>query len=109
MADLQIEELEVGKGKACKAGDFVSMHYTGWLTNGKKFDSSVDSGMPFDFKLGAGHVIPGWDEGIEGMKVGSKRKLTIPSKLAYGEFGAGPIPPNATIIFEVALLSVGKK
>ncbi len=106
MAELQIEDIEAGKGKACKAGDFISMHYTGWLTNGKKFDSSVDRNEPFDFKLGVGQVISGWDQGIEGMKIGEKRKLTIPSKLAYGEFGTGPIPPNATIIFEVELLKI---
>lgn len=106
MADLQIEELAAGKGKACKAGNTISLHYTGWLTNGKEFDSSLETGMPFDFKLGAGHVIAGWDQGIEGMKVGGKRKLTIPSKLAYGEFGAGSIPPRATTIFEVELLAI---
>ncbi len=106
MAELQIEELNAGKGKSCKTGDFISMHYTGWLTNGKKFDSSVDRNEPFDFKLGVGQVISGWDQGIEGMKIGEKRKLTIPSKLAYGEFGAGPIPPSATIIFEVELLKI---
>ncbi|BAS67057.1 FKBP-type peptidyl-prolyl cis-trans isomerase [Bathymodiolus septemdierum thioautotrophic gill symbiont] len=110
MADLQIEKLEESKGKACKSGDFVSMHYTGWLTNGKKFDSSVDRNQPFDFKLGVGQVIPGWDQGVEGMKVGEKRKLTIPSKLAYGEMGAGNlIPPNATLIFEIELLNIKKK
>ncbi|SFV86659.1 FKBP-type peptidyl-prolyl cis-trans isomerase [hydrothermal vent metagenome] len=106
MADLEIETLAKGKGKACKAGDFVSMHYIGWLTNGKKFDSSVDRNEPFDFKLGVGRVISGWDQGIEGMKKGEKRKLTIPSKLAYGEFGTGSIPPSATTIFEVELLAI---
>ncbi|SMN14518.1 FKBP-type peptidyl-prolyl cis-trans isomerase [uncultured Candidatus Thioglobus sp.] len=106
MAELQIEELNAGKGKSCKAGDFISMHYTGWLTNGKKFDSSIDRNEPFDFKLGVGQVIPGWDQGIEGMEIGEKRKLTIPSKLAYGEMGTGPIPPSATIIFEVELLAI---
>lgn len=106
MAELQIQDIEVGTGQVCKAGDMVSMHYTGWLTNGKKFDSSVDRNELFVFKLGAGQVIPGWDIGIEGMLVGGKRKLTIPSKLAYGEFGAGPIPPSATLIFDVELLAI---
>jgi len=106
MADLEIEILAEGEGKVCKAGNNISMHYTGWLTNGKEFDSSLNTGIPFDFKLGAGHVIAGWDQGIEGMKAGEKRKLTIPSKLAYGELGAGPIPPSATIIFEVELLKI---
>lgn len=106
MAELQIQDIEVGIGRACKAGDIVSMHYTGWLINGKKFDSSVDRNEPFVFKLGTGQVITGWDMGIEGMLIGNKRKLTIPSKLAYGEFGAGSIPPNATLIFDVELLTI---
>jgi FKBP-type peptidyl-prolyl cis-trans isomerase FkpA len=107
MAELQIEVLEQGTGTVCKAGDSVSMHYTGWLTNGKKFDSSVDRNQAFDFKLGVGQVIPGWDQGVEGMCVGQKRKLTIPSKLAYGEMGAGnSIPPNATLVFDVELLAI---
>ncbi|SHN91562.1 FKBP-type peptidyl-prolyl cis-trans isomerase [Bathymodiolus heckerae thiotrophic gill symbiont] len=107
MADLIIEELALGEGTACKAGDQVSMHYTGWLTNGKKFDSSVDRSQPFDFKLGVGQVIPGWDQGVEGMQIGGKRKLTISSKLAYGETGAGNvIPPNATLVFDVELLAI---
>ena len=107
MADLIIEELALGKGNACKAGDHVSMHYTGWLTNGKKFDSSVDRNDPFNFQLGVGQVIPGWDQGVDGMQVGGKRKLTIPSKLAYGEMGAGGIiPPNATLVFDVELLGI---
>ncbi len=106
MTKLQIEDIEIGEGKACKPGDFVSMHYTGWLTNGKKFDSSIDRNEPFEFKLGSGQVIPGWDRGIDGMLVGGKRKLTIPSELAYGEFGAGSIPPSATIIFDVELLVI---
>jgi len=96
MADLIIEELTLGEGSACKAGDHVSMHYTGWLTNGKKFDSSVDRNDPFNFQLG-----------VDGMQVGGKRKLTIPSQLAYGEMGAGGIiPPNATLVFDVELLAI---
>ena len=107
MADLIIEDLELGTGSACKAGDKVSMHYTGWLTNGKKFDSSVDRNEPFDFTLGVGQVILGWDQGVAGLCVGGRRKLTIPAKLAYGEMGAGNvIPPNATLIFEVELLVI---
>ncbi|ALE52474.1 peptidylprolyl isomerase [Candidatus Thioglobus autotrophicus] len=107
MADLIIEELAPGEGVACKAGDHVSMHYTGWLTNGKKFDSSVDRNDPFNFQLGVGQVIPGWDQGVDGMQVGGKRKLTIPSKLAYGEMGAGGIiPPDATLVFDVELLAI---
>ena len=107
MADLIIEDLTTGTGDACKAGDHVSMHYTGWLTNGKKFDSSVDRNDPFDFQLGVGQVIPGWDQGVDGMQVGGKRKLTIPSRLAYGEMGAGGIiPPNATLVFDVELLAI---
>jgi len=105
---LVIEELVVGSGAAAAAGQKVSVHYTGWLTNGTKFDSSKDRGDPFVFPLGQGHVIKGWDEGVAGMKVGGKRKLTIPSALGYGARGAGGvIPPNATLVFEVELLSVG--
>lgn len=97
----------VGTGDAAAAGQNVSVHYTGWLENGKKFDSSVDRGQPFSFPLGAGRVIKGWDEGVQGMKVGGKRKLTIPSDLGYGSRGAGGvIPPNATLIFDVELLGV---
>ncbi|MBH0185764.1 MAG: FKBP-type peptidyl-prolyl cis-trans isomerase [Nitrospira sp.] len=97
----------VGAGDVAVAGKTVSVHYTGWLENGKKFDSSVDRGQPFSFPLGAGRVIKGWDEGVQGMKVGGKRKLTIPSDLGYGSRGAGGvIPPNATLIFDVELLAV---
>ena len=97
----------VGTGEAAVAGKTVNVHYTGWLENGKKFDSSVDRGQPFSFPLGAGRVIKGWDEGVQGMKVGGKRKLTIPSDLGYGSRGAGGvIPANATLIFDVELLGV---
>lgn len=97
----------VGAGDVAVAGKTASVHYTGWLENGKKFDSSVDRGQPFSFPLGAGRVIKGWDEGVQGMKVGGKRKLTIPSELGYGSRGAGGvIPPNATLIFDVELLGV---
>lgn len=108
MSELQIEELVAGTGDTAAAGQQVSVHYTGWLTNGEKFDSSVDRGTPFKFKLGAGMVIQGWDQGVAGMKVGGKRKLTIPPELGYGARGAGGvIPPNATLVFEVELLGVG--
>ena len=109
---LAYEELRVGEGETAAAGDFVSVHYTGWLQNpdgseGEKFDSSVDRNEPFEFPLGAGHVIRGWDEGVQGMKVGGKRRLVIPSDLGYGSRGAGGvIPPNATLIFDVELLGV---
>ncbi len=97
----------VGAGEVAVAGKTVNVHYTGWLENGKKFDSSVDRGQPFSFPLGAGRVIKGWDEGVQGMKVGGKRKLTIPSDLGYGSRGAGGvIPANATLIFDVELLGV---
>ena len=104
---LQFEELVVGSGNAATAGQKVSVHYTGWLTNGTKFDSSKDRGEPFIFPLGKGHVIRGWDEGVAGMKVGGKRKLTIPPQLGYGARGAGGvIPPNAVLVFDVELLDV---
>ncbi len=102
---LKYWDLKKGTGATAKAGDTVHVHYTGWLTNGKKFDSSVDRGEAFDFKLGAGMVIRGWDEGVAGMKVGGKRQLRIPANLGYGASGAGSlIPPNAELIFDVELL-----
>lgn len=105
---LQIEELAAGQGVAAKAGDTVHVHYTGWLLDGKKFDSSHDRNKAFVFVLGKGMVIKGWDEGVAGMKPGGKRKLTIPGNLAYGDRGfPGLIPPNATLSFEVELLKVG--
>ncbi len=105
---LIVEEVVVGNGALAESGQRVSVHYTGWLTDGTKFDSSKDRGDPFAFPLGAGKVIKGWDEGVAGMKVGGTRKLTIPPALGYGARGAGGvIPPNATLVFEVELLGVG--
>lgn len=108
MTELKIEDTKIGIGAEAVAGKSVTVHYTGWLTNGTKFDSSKDRGQPFIFQLGAGNVIKGWDQGVAGMKVGGARKLTIPSNLAYGANGAagGLIPPNATLVFEVELLDV---
>ena len=104
---LQYEDLVVGTGASPQAGQTAVVHYTGWLTNGTKFDSSVDRGQPFEFPVGRGQVIRGWDEGVATMKVGGKRKLTIPSDLGYGARGAGGvIPPNATLVFEVELLGI---
>jgi FKBP-type peptidyl-prolyl cis-trans isomerase len=104
---LQVDEISLGTGAEAKAGQLVKVHYTGWLTDGKKFDSSKDRGDPFQFKLGAGQVIKGWDQGVAGMKVGGKRKLTIPPELGYGARGfPGAIPPNSTLVFEVELLGV---
>jgi FKBP-type peptidyl-prolyl cis-trans isomerase FkpA len=109
---LEFKDLVVGTGAQASAGQQVTVHYTGWLQNpdgsaGKKFDSSLDRGQPFDFRLGAGQVIRGWDEGVAGMKVGGKRRLVIPATLGYGARGAGGvIPPNATLIFDVELLDV---
>ena len=104
---LVYEELTLGAGAEAAAGQRVTVHYTGWLTNGTKFDSSKDRDDPFEFHLGQGQVIAGWDEGVAGMKVGGTRKLTIPPELGYGARGAGGvIPPNATLVFEVELLGV---
>ncbi|MDP4007522.1 MAG: FKBP-type peptidyl-prolyl cis-trans isomerase [bacterium] len=106
-AELQIENIVVGDGAEAVAGKSVSVHYTGTLLDGTKFDSSLDRGEPFQFVLGAGQVIQGWDQGVAGMKVGGKRKLTIPPDLAYGTQGVpGAIPPNSTLVFEVELLDV---
>ena len=105
---LQYIETQLGTGAEAKSGDVVSVHYTGWLENGTKFDSSRDRNETFRFKLGAGQVIKGWDEGVAGMKAGGKRKLTIPAALGYGTRGAGGvIPPNAILVFEVELLGIG--
>lgn len=108
MADLIVEELVEGTGTECAEGQTVHVHYTGWLADGTKFDSSHDRGQPLSFALGARRVIPGWEQGVAGMKEGGKRKLTIPPHLAYGERGfPGAIPPNATLTFEVELVKVG--
>jgi FKBP-type peptidyl-prolyl cis-trans isomerase FkpA len=109
---MKIEDKSVGSGSEATAGKNVTVHYTGWLSDGgkrgKKFDSSKDRGDPFEFPLGAGHVIKGWDQGVQGMKEGGTRELTIPPEMGYGARGAGNvIPPNATLIFEVELLKVG--
>ncbi|MFO1520143.1 MAG: FKBP-type peptidyl-prolyl cis-trans isomerase [bacterium] len=103
---LKYEDLKVGDGAQPKKGQTVTVHYTGWLLDGTKFDSSKDRGQPFEFTLGMGEVIPGWDEGVSTMKVGGKRKLTLPANLAYGPRGVGKIPPNSTLVFEVELLGV---
>jgi FKBP-type peptidyl-prolyl cis-trans isomerase FkpA len=103
---LYVQDVQQGTGETAQAGDHVVVHYTGWLPNGRQFDSSRDRG-PFDFRLGQGEVIPGWDEGVAGMREGGRRRLVIPSDLAYGPSGAGGvIPPNATLVFDVELLEV---
>lgn len=104
---LKYEDIEAGMGPTAQSGQKAKVHYTGWLTSGQQFDSSKDRNDPFEFTLGVGQVIKGWDEGVQGMKVGGKRKLTIPPDLGYGSRGAGGvIPPNAELIFEVELLGV---
>ena len=103
--ELKIEDLKVGEGEEVKSGDHITVHYTGWLEGGTKFDSSKDRDQPFEVAIGAGYVIKGWDMGIPGMKVGGKRKLTIPHHLGYGKYGVEPdIPGFATLIFEIELL-----
>jgi len=105
--ELKIEDLKIGEGVEVKSGDVVSIHYRGTFLDGKVFDSSYDRGQPFETKIGIGQVIKGWDEGVVGMKVGGKRKLTIPPDKAYGEQGIpGDIPPNSTLVFEVELLGI---
>jgi len=104
---LQYWDIKVGTGAEAKPGNKVTVHYTGWLTSGKKFDSSVDAGKPFEFTIGRGDVIKGWEEGVAGMKVGGKRQLRIPPELGYGASGyPGVIPANATLIFDIQLLGV---
>jgi FKBP-type peptidyl-prolyl cis-trans isomerase len=103
---LRYIDISVGEGEAAKAGDTAVVHYTGWLVNGTKFDSSVDRGEPFSFPLGAGRVIRGWDEGVDGMMVGGVRKLIVSPELGYGSRSIGPIPPDSTLIFEVQLLEI---
>jgi FKBP-type peptidyl-prolyl cis-trans isomerase len=107
MSGLEIEDQIVGDGEEAVAGQTVEVHYTGWLTDGTKFDSSHDRNQTFSFKLGAGQVIAGWDQGVAGMKIGGARKLTIPPEMGYGERGAGGvIPPNATLVFKVELIGL---
>lgn len=107
MSQLKIEDIKIGTGKEVKSGDFISIHYSGILENGKKFDSSYDRGQPFEVQIGVGYVIQGWDQGVPGMKIGGKRKLTIPCDLAYGEREIpGLIPANSTLIFEVELIDI---
>lgn len=108
-SSLTIEDLTVGTGTTAASGDTVRVHYVGTLMNGTKFDSSYDTGTPFTFKIGAGQVIAGWEQGVPGMKVGGKRRLTIPPSLAYGSQAVGPIPANSTLRFEIDLLSIAGK
>ncbi|MEK9176288.1 MAG: FKBP-type peptidyl-prolyl cis-trans isomerase [Patescibacteria group bacterium] len=106
VTELKIEDVVVGTGSAVKSGDTAEVNYTGTLLDGQKFDSSYDRNQTFSFKVGAGQVISGWDQGLIGMKTGGKRKLTIPSSLAYGEQGSGPIPPNTPLVFEIDLVAI---
>ncbi len=106
---LKVEDLVVGTGATVVSGDTVTVNYVGTLTNGTKFDSSFDHGQPFTFRVGAGQVIAGWDQGLVGMRVGGKRRLTIPPSLGYGSRQNGPIPPNATLLFEIDLVSIAGK
>jgi FKBP-type peptidyl-prolyl cis-trans isomerase len=108
-APLVVDDLIVGTGATVATGDVVTVHYVGTLANGVKFDSSYDRGQPFTFRVGAGQVIQGWDQGLPGMKVGGKRRLRIPPELGYGSAGSGPIPGGATILFEIDLLSIAGK
>jgi FKBP-type peptidyl-prolyl cis-trans isomerase len=104
---LQYQDVTAGSGAEAREGQVAVVHYTGWLTDGTKFDSSRDRGEPFSFPIGAGQVIPGWDEGVAGMKIGGRRKLVIPANLGYGDMGAPPvIPPGATLVFDVELLDL---
>jgi len=106
---LVVEDLVVGTGATAAVGDTVTVNYVGTLTNGTKFDSSYDAGKPFSFRIGAGTVIAGWEQGVPGMKVGGKRRLTIPPSLAYGSTARGPIPANSTLLFDVDLVSIAGK
>jgi FKBP-type peptidyl-prolyl cis-trans isomerase len=106
---LVVEDLVVGTGATAGVGDTVTVNYVGTLTNGTKFDSSYDRGQTFSFRIGAGQVIAGWDQGVPGMKVGGKRRLTIPPSLAYGSTARGPIPANSTLLFDVDLVSIAGK
>ncbi|RMG27435.1 MAG: FKBP-type peptidyl-prolyl cis-trans isomerase [Gammaproteobacteria bacterium] len=106
---LQIEDLEIGSGPAVRGrGQTLKVHYTGWLEDGTRFDSSRERGEPFSFPVDCDYVIPGWDQGVKGMRVGGRRRLVIPPHLAYGERGAGPIPPGATLVFEIELLEISE-
>jgi FKBP-type peptidyl-prolyl cis-trans isomerase len=106
VTELMIEDIVIGDGQEAKIGDTVSVHYTGWLLDGTKFDSSLDRNQPFEFTIGEGRVIRGWEQGIPGMRLGGKRQLIIPPDMAYGPTGTGSIPPSATLIFEVELLEI---